>query len=335
MGRGLGIAARLAFGTIVLGCGAWGTLFLWYGSPGGPATAAGLAALFAAASLVAVLALRTRAWPWAGIWAAAFAGLLAWFLALEPRADREWEPDVARNVTATVGPTRLDVGDVRTFDWRTESDYTPRWEERSYDLDRVRTLDLVNSYWAGPVIAHTLLSFGFDDGRFLTFSVEIRREKGETYSSLAGFFRRYEMVVIAADDRDIVRLRTNARGEDTQIYRVRAGATEVRALLVALLERANEVARRPVWYNSLTANCTTELFRILRAVAPEIPFDWRIVLSGYLPDLVYDLRRLDTRLTLPDLRARSRIGDRARALGDDPDFARKIRDGLPDPNAPG
>jgi hypothetical protein len=137
--------------------------------------------------------------------------------------------------------------------------------------------------------------------------------------------------VIAADDRDIVRLRTNARGEDTRIYRIRAEPAEIRPLLLEAVRRANAVAAAPAWYNSLLANCTTELFRIARAVAP-VPFDWRIVASGFLPDYVYDLGRLDTRLSFADLTARSRVGARGREIGDGPEFGRLVRDGLPDPN---
>ena len=235
-------------------------------------------------------------------------------------------------MTATLDVDRLDVRDVRVFDWRTETEFTPRWEDRRFDLATLRSIDLVNSYWAGPVIAHTLLSFGFEDGRFLTVSFEIRRERGEVYSNLAGFFRQYELVVIGADDRDIVRLRTTMRGEDTQIYRIRADPAEIRPLLEEVVRRANAIAAEPVWYNSLFANCTTELFRAARAVAPGLPFDWRIVLSGYLPDYVYDLKRLDTRLGFADLKARSRVSDRGRRIGDSPDFGRLVREGLPDPN---
>ena len=332
MGRAIIVAARIAAALAIAGGGAWGAFFLWFRAPGGPVTAGILAGLFAAASLAALAGLFLRRPVLPAGWALLFGGLVVAFLLLPARADRDWEPEVSRTLTATLDGDRLAVRDVRVFDWRTETEFTPRWEDRSFDLATLRSVDLINSYWAGPVIAHTLLSFGFEDGRFLTVSFEIRREKGEVYSNLAGFFRQYELVVIGADDRDIVRLRTNVRGEDTQIYRVRAEPAEIRPLLEEVIRRANSVAARPVWYNSLFANCTTELFRIARTVAPGLPFDWRIILSGYLPDYVYDLKRLDTRLGFADLKARSRVSEQGRRIGDSPDFGRLVREGLPDPN---
>lgn len=335
MARSLRIAGRGIAAASLLGCGIWGVLFLWFGSPGGVWIGGPAAAAFGAATLAALGALWLRSWPWLGAWSAAFAGLLVWFFALVPRGDRDWDPDVARPVTAAISGSQVTIENVRAFEWRTETAFTERWETRLFDMAGLRTLDLINSYWAGPVIAHTLFSFGFDDGRYLAFSVEIRREKGEDYSSIAGFFRQYEMIVLAADERDVVRLRTNVRGEDAQLYRMRAEPDQVRAVFSALLRRANAVARDPVWYNSLTRNCTTELFGAVHEVLPDLPFDWRLVLSGYLPEYAYDVRRVDTRLSFRDLRERSRIGERGKAADSAPDFSRRIRDLIPDPNGSG
>src|SRR3546814_1113198 len=104
------------------------------------------------------------------------------------------------------------------------------------------------SYWMGPLIAHTLVSFGFRDGRHLAFSIEIRKERGEAYSALGGFFRKFETSLIAADERDIVRLRSNVRREDVDLYRVALSPSAIRSLFLAYLTEAESLRRRPRWY---------------------------------------------------------------------------------------
>ena len=74
--------------------------------------------------------------------------------------------------------------------WRSDADFDARWDDRTYDLNRLKGADLFLSYWAGENIAHAIVSFGFDDGRQLAWSFEVRKVKGEEYSTLAGFFRK-------------------------------------------------------------------------------------------------------------------------------------------------
>src|SRR5690606_16270119 len=189
--------------------------------------------------------------------ALAFLALLAWWSTLVPSHDRAWADDVARLLEAEVDGSRLTLRNVRNFEWRTETDYTPRWETRSYDLDRLESADLLLSYWMGPQIAHTLVSFGFDDGEQLVFSLEIRKERHESFSAIGGFFRKFEQVIIAADERDIVRTRSNVRGEDVYLYRLRMAPDQLRALLLGYVDSSAELRRAPAFYNTLTSNCTT------------------------------------------------------------------------------
>lgn len=149
----------------------------------------------------------------------ALAGL--WWLLLTPRQDRVWADDVAQRLHVVSFDGRHVVLDnVRDFTWRSETDYDAHWVRRAYDLDQLRSADLVLSYWMGPAIAHTLISFGFEDGRHVVFSLEIRKERGESFSALGGFFRKFEMTLVAAEETDIIRTRTNARGEDVYLYRL-------------------------------------------------------------------------------------------------------------------
>ncbi|PTT51395.1 hypothetical protein DBR33_06220 [Stenotrophomonas sp. HMWF022] len=219
------------------------------------------------------------------LWAA-FAGALAlaglWWLLLTPRQDRDWADDVAQRLHVESFDGRHVVLDnVRDFTWRTETDYDARWVRRSYDLDQLRSADLVLSYWMGPAIAHTLVSFGFEDGRHLVFSLEIRKEHGESFSALGGFFRKFEMTLVASEETDIIRTRTNARGEDVYLYRLHGmDRNQLKTLFAAYIDQARQLDATPGFYNTLTSNCTTIVFDLARHIAPRLPLDYRLLASA-------------------------------------------------------
>ena len=178
---------------------AWGALALWFQGPGTPPVRGSLAALWCVACGVSLgLRLRARAPLAIPLLVLATALLLGWWQTLAPSHERDWADDVDRLLRAEISGSQVVLHDVRNFDWRDEGDYTARWETRSYDLDRLVSADLILSYWMGPHVAHTLVSFGFDDGRQLVFSLEIRKERGESFSALGGLFRKFEAVLIAA-----------------------------------------------------------------------------------------------------------------------------------------
>jgi Domain of unknown function (DUF4105) len=285
-----------------------------------------------------VLALATvsclaSSWRWRAV--SAYAGVIAivfvWWTTITPSNDRDWAPDVARTATATIDGDRLVVNNVRDFTWRSDTDFDQRWEQRTYSLSDVTNADLIMSYWAGEAIAHTIISFGFKDGSRLAFSIETRKERNEAYSSLAGFFKQYELAIIAADERDVVRVRSNVRGEDVRIYRLRMSPDHAQKLLREYVAEMNDIARHPRFYNTLTSNCTTLVFEMVRVIHPGLPLDPRVLLSGYLPDYVYDLGAVDTNIPFEKLRNLARIHDKAVHADDDPDFSAKIREGLPTP----
>ena len=195
-----------------------------------------------------------------------------------------------------------------------------------------QNVDLILSYWSGEAIAHLIVSFGFADGRRLDFSIETRKERGEEYSTIAGFFKQYELVIIAADERDIVRVRSNVRGEDVRIYRLRMPPEYARRLLQEYVDDVNELSRQPRWYNTATGNCTTLVFGMVHTLRPGLPLDYRILLSGYLPNYAYDIGATDTSIPFEKLRALSRIHDKAREADGDPDYSRLIRVGIPVPH---
>jgi hypothetical protein len=220
---------------------------------------------------------------------------------------------------------------VRNFSYRTETDFDPHWETRTYDLNQLRSVDLIAVYWAGKAIAHIMVSFGFGDKDYLAVSIETRKEKGESYSTLAGFFRQYELYYVVADERDVIGVRTTYRQpqEDVYVYRVKAPLANIRKGFLDYVKTMNDMRERPQFYNTLITNCTTQVLFHSRVNRESPPMSWKILLSGYVPEYLYDLGRLDDSRPFAELERLSLVNARAHAAGRDGDFSRFIRKGLP------
>lgn len=260
--------------------------------------------------------------------ATALAPVLVWYLAQRPSNQRDWTPDNARTARADFRGDSVWVHDVRNTDYVTTQRYTVHWEDRAYDLRQVqRAWFLVEPFskdWRGP--AHTLVSFQFADGKFLAVSAEIRKEKGEVFSPLLGLLRRFEMTYVVADERDVVRLRTNFRRDPVYLYPVRATPAQARAMLVDMLTRANHLADHPEWYNTLTNTCTTSIVWHVNRLAPDrVPHSLKVLFPGYSDRLAYDLGLIDTDLPFEQARERFHVNARALQAGDSPDFSLRIR----------
>jgi hypothetical protein len=264
---------------------------------------------------------------------AVFALLVILFLRIPASNDRDWQPDVAVTPYATINGDLVTIHGVRNFDYRSESDFTPRWETRTYDLRKLDSADLIAVYWAGKAIAHIMISFGFEGKDYLAVSIETRKEKNESYSTLAGFFRQYELYYVVADERDVIRVRTNYRQpqEDVYIYRTRAPLPNIRNVFLDYIKGINELRERPGFYNTLTTNCTTTIRTHTRMNPGAPPMSWKILLSGYVPDYVYEIGKIDTTMPFSELEKRSLVNGRAHAADKDPGFSQRIRDGLPKP----
>jgi hypothetical protein len=323
--------ARGAVGVGLVLLTAWWVLALVYAGPRPQGLAVALAAAYGVGSLAVLVFLRPfrRA---VLVWLAGFAAVLVWWWSLHPTQSKDWQPDVARTPHGELRGDLLTLHEVRNFDYRSETDYTERWETRTYDLSKLRGGDLFLSYWGSPSIAHTILSWDFEDALPLAISIETRKDKSQQYSAIAGFFKQYELVYVAADERDLIRLRTNHRDEEVYLYRLTATPERARAILLDYLKTMNELAERPVFYNAFTQNCTTTIRMHSRHVNPGAqPFDWRLLANGYVDQLLYERGNLDRSLSFPELRARSLIVAKAKAADQDPEFSRRIREGLPTP----
>jgi hypothetical protein len=336
MKRVVAIPAWFLLALSIFVSGGWGALALYYSGPQTPVLQAALAGTFAIAALLTLVALgfRRRRWRALAAYLGLFAVLLAWWLGIEPSNDRDWQPDVAKLAYATVDGDMITVHNIRNFAYRSETDYTPAWYDKTYDLSKLEGVDLVAVYWMGPAIAHTLVSFAFAGGDHLAISIETRKEKGEAYSTIKGFFRQYELYYVVADERDVIRLRTNYRHdppEDVYVYRTHGPSENGRKLFLEYVRKMNALKATPDFYNTLVNNCTTDVWYNSLVNATHLNFSWKILASGYVPQYLYESGRLDTSLPFPELQRRAHVNARAQAADTATDFSRRIRE----PAAPG
>ena len=244
----------------------------------------------------------------------------------KPSNERDWSPDQKVLARASIDGDRARIQNVRNFSYRTDHDFEERYETRSYDLRKLDSVwFVVERFGDAPAIAHTFLSFGFGD-EYVAISVEIRKERGEVYSPLKGLLRQYELMYVVADERDVLALRTNFRRDPVYLYPVRTTPEQMRRVFVEMLERANQLAAQPEFYNSLTNNCTTNIVGHVNTIAPSsIPFSYKVVLPAYSDQLAYDLGLIPTELPFQTVRAAHRIDTLAQSQPVGPDFSRIVR----------
>lgn len=327
------IGAFLIFGT-----GSWGTLALYFDGPENDTLRAVLASAYAAAGLTALGAYCTRRFRWiaATSYTSMFIVVFAWWSMIEPSNDREWQLEVAVLPYATFDGNLITVHNIRNFDYQSETDFTVDYYDRTYDLTKLDSVDLIAAYWMGPMIAHTFLSFGFGDDH-LAISIETRKEANEGYSTIRGFFKQYELIYIVGDERDLVRVRTNYRKdplEEVYLYPLAGSLENGQRFFIEYMKTINHLREQPKFYNTLTANCTNVIWMHSRINPGHLPFSWKILLSGYLPEYIYEQGRMNTDLPFAELQRRSQINPIGLQADQAPDFSQRIRARLPLSSAP-
>jgi len=332
MGRWLRFFGWFLMGVVVAVMTAWAALAVFYSDLSGEILRAGLAAGLVLATLLAFAIFPNRRWTLVG-YLGGFGLLIMWWMAIPASNDRTWQPDVAVLPYADVDGTRVTLHNIRHLHYRTETDFDARYYDKTFDLDRLDAVDLIAVYWMGDAIAHIMVSFGFNSRDFVTFSIETRKETGEAYSTVKGFFKQYELIYIVGDERDLIRVRTDFRNppEDVYLYRLRMTPERARRIFMSYVKKINQLHESPEWYNTAITNCTTDVVWHVQAAGGLARYNWRVLLSGYAPQYAYGLGVLDTRLPFDELRRRSYINSQARAANGAEDFSRRIRENLPVP----
>lgn len=246
----------------------------------------------------------------------------------KPSNHRDWLPEQAVLARADIRGHRVTVHNIRNCRWRSADDYTLAYYDKTFDLERLRSVDFIMApFNETPTLGHTMLSFGFDGDEYLVVSIEIRKERGEAFDALRGVFQQYEIIYVVADERDVLQRRVNVDLCDVFLYRSVATPRQARELFLDVMQRVNKLARQPEFYDTLTNNCTTNIRRHINRLKPDkVPYDYRVLLPGYSDQLAYDLGLIEHRGSLEETRLRSRINYEAYLYRDAEDFSRKIRD---------
>lgn len=331
MRRAFSMVGLLLLGVAIIAIGIWGGLAISFLGHQHEVFRLILTLIFVVIAIIALIALAFSYWRWRvlAVYYFLFMVILFWFFSIKPSNDRDWQTDVAVLPYAMVQGNIVNVHNIRNFDYRSETDYTPAYYDKRFDLSKLDGVDIIAVYWMGPAIAHVFLSFAFEGGDHLAVSIETRKEKGEAYSTLKGFFRQYELYYVVADERDVIRLRTNYRNnppEDVYVYRAKAPIENGRRLFMAYIDRINDLKSKPRFYNTLTSNCTTSIWMNTHVNQKHVPFSWKILVSGYLPEFLYEHGRLDSNgLSLAELQRSAQVNARAKIADKDSNFSSAIR----------
>src|SRR5438046_9687194 len=259
------IAIALAFGAV------------WLAASFGNANMviAGLLAIASAAALVFV----RQFWRKVGTVALLFGLVLAWWLTLSPTNDSDWQADVAQKAWADIQGDEVTLHNVRNCDYRTETDYTPHWETRTVRISQITGIDLAIDYWGSPWIAHPIVSFQFADAPPLCFSIETRKKLGQTYSTIGGLYRQFDLIYTVAADADAHPQSTTYHNKELQLYRTTISPTHARERFLEYVHSLNALRNKPRWYNAITTNCTTSI-RTHHPPHERLPWDWHLLLNG-------------------------------------------------------
>jgi Domain of unknown function (DUF4105) len=281
-------------------------------------------------AIIAILVKVNRPLCKAALCFAGFCIVLTWWLSLKPSNRGNWQVDAARTASIEINGDRVTIHNLRNCDYHTETDYTSCWSDRTVYLSQLRYADLFFTTWGPKYIGHPIVSFQFGDNDHIAFSIEARYKAGQTYSAILGFFRQYELIFIAADERDVIRLRTNYRkDEEVFLYRTTVSPDRARKIFLIYADYLDKLKDHPEWYNALTRNCTTTLdTKIAADVKNPQPWNYQLLLNGTLDELLYDRGRLVTgELPFPELKRREHINPVAQAANGSPDWSALIRVG--------
>jgi Domain of unknown function (DUF4105) len=286
-------------------------------------------ALIGLGTVIALLFIPSRGNRILLIHGAVFLVVLLWWFNIQPSNDRSWQADAGKLAYASIEGDLVTVHDIRNFSYHSELDYSPNYYDKTFDLNKLEGMDLFAVYWMGPAIAHIIMSFDFGEHNHLAVSIEARKEEGEGYSTIKGFFRQYELMYIVADERDVIGLRTNYRKdppEHVYRYRIKAPKENVKQLFLKYIERINGLYKKPLFYNTLIHNCSTTVWLNARDVNPDhIAFSWKILLSGYIPEYLYESGRLDQQIPFANLKDQAYVNPLTKGREISPLFSSIIR----------
>jgi len=266
----------------------------------------------------------------------AFAGIVVYlvlmrYLLLKPSNDRSWVNDNKRLANAEFEGDYVIIRNIRDFNWRSTRDYDERWIEKKFNLTEVSKIWFVLEYFDPKKrqMAHTILGFEFKDGSRICCSIEVRRERGEKYHPIRGFFRQYELIYVWATESDAIGVRTRCRRKSvTHLFEaVVLGPGNERRMLESYLNRTNKLYEDPEWYNTITNTCTTNIVKHVNEVYPgRVPRAIAILLPGLSPKMLYKNNLVKINSSLEKTLEESIIDSKAQTWDGVSDFGNLIRE---------
>lgn len=246
---------------------------------------------------------------------------------LRPSNDRDWAVDQAVLPYAEIVGDKVSVYNIRNFSYKSVGEYTPNYYDATFDMSKIKNVYFIVEPFSGyKGAAHTFLSFEFEGDKFVAISVEIRKEKGESFSAGKGLLRQYELTYVIGDERDLLKLRSNYRKDLVFVYPIKTTPEKMRAVFLDMVARANELKAEPKFYNTVANNCTTNIANHVNQISPgRIPWDITLLLPENSDKYAYDLGLIDNTRTFEETRKAHLINDRAEKYADSPDFSLKIR----------
>ena len=314
---------------IVLLTTIWAGAALYFDLPAsvGPGV---LVAIFYVVAVIAPLFSFKFGWFALGYGFALFAGTAFWWCSIKPPKNVKWQPQVAETAWTERDGDKVTIHNLRNFGYEPGQSPKPRWETRVVDLSQLQGVDLFINFWGSTLICHPIVSFQFGPDDHVAISVETRMADGQSYSTVRGFFKQYSLIYIVADERDVIRVRTNYRHEQLYLYRTRIHPDRARALFLDYLKKVDALHEQPQFYNAVTSNCTTNVRTHTAATATKpMSWDWRLLVNGTVDELVYERGGFASDLPFAELKERSLIDAQAQAADQAPDFSQRIRAGLP------
>ena len=310
--------------------GIWATLALYYSNIPWEWARLALAVTFAGFGIYTFCLNKTRKMRIA--YAVVFLVVVAYFIWIPAKMDRDWRPEVAVLPRAYIDGDNVRITGVRSFTFRDRDDFDEHYKEIEVSLDDLTSVDLFISYWMPGPVAHTFVSFNFENSAPVCISIETRPEVGQGFDPLASMFKQFELIYVVGDERDLIHLRTNHRDEEVFLYKLKTPPAAARLLFLEYLRRINELAENPEWYHLLKQNCSLNIVRYKNVAGREGSFDIRHLLNGWIDRYFYDTEMIYTTLPFEEMREVSHINKVTKAtsvfLGPE-EYSRLIRTGLP------
>jgi len=236
-----------------------------------------------------------------------FGLFLLWWRSQKPSNHRNWNSNFSNLARIEIEGDAVTIHNVRNTEYRSLQDFTTHYETRTKRLSNLVGVDVVITYWGSSWICHPMLVFDFGPEGRICISIEVRYRQDQKYGFLPSLYRQQEICYVFCDERDAILKRSKySENHDVYLYRLSAENDEIQKVFLEYVVSANDLAERPRWYNGLTTNCTTSIYR---QRAREVDWDWRWLFNGQLDQMIYDRGRLDTSLPFEELKQKSWVNE--------------------------